>query len=65
MKIAIFGQAQFGRDVTEGLAAAGHEIVVVYAPAEGRRPDPLAELASERGWRTRRTRPASPPAPRP
>jgi methionyl-tRNA formyltransferase len=51
MKIAIFGQAPFGKDVTEGLAAAGHEIVGVYTPPEGRRPDPLAELASERGWR--------------
>lgn len=56
MKIAIFGQAQFGRDVTEGLADAGHEIVVIYAPAEGRRTDPLAELASERGWPLRRPR---------
>jgi len=56
MKIAIFGQAPFGRDVTDGLAAAGHEIVVVYAPAEGGRPDPLAELASERGWPLRRPR---------
>jgi methionyl-tRNA formyltransferase len=50
MRIAIFGQAPFGRDVTAGLAEAGHEIVGVYAPPEGRRPDPLAELASERGW---------------
>ena len=50
MKLAIFGQAPFGKDVTEGLSEAGHEIVGVYAPPEGGRPDPLAELASERGW---------------
>lgn len=54
LRIAIFGQAPFGRDVTDRLAAAGHEIVAVYAPpapAGGGRPDPLAELAEERGWR--------------
>ena len=50
MKLAIFGQAPFGRDVTASLAEAGHEIVGVYAPPESGRPDPLAELAGERGW---------------
>ena len=50
MKLAIFGQAPFGKDVTAGLADAGHEIVAVYAPPESGRPDPLAELAGERGW---------------
>lgn len=50
LKLAIFGQAPFGKDVTEGLVAAGHEIVGVYAPPEGARPDPLAALAEERGW---------------
>lgn len=50
LKIAIFGQAPFGRDVTAGLAEAGHAIVGVYAPPAGPRPDPLAELAEERGW---------------
>jgi methionyl-tRNA formyltransferase len=50
LKIAIFGQAPFGRDVTADLAEANHEIVGVYAPPEGPRPDPLAELAQERGW---------------
>lgn len=50
LKIAVFGQAPFGRDVTQGLADAGHEIVAVYAPPEGKRPDPLAELAEERGY---------------
>ncbi len=51
LRIAIFGQAPFGRDVTERLADAGHEIVGVYAPPKGGRPDPLAQLAEERGFR--------------
>ena len=50
LRIAIFGQAAFARDVTEGIAEAGHEIVGVYAPPDGGRPDPLAALAEERGW---------------
>ncbi len=50
LRIAIFGQAAFGREVSERLADAGHAIVGVYAPPEGPRPDPLAELAAERGW---------------
>lgn len=50
LRIAVFGQAPFGRDVTEELAQAGHEIVGVYTPPESGRPDPLAELASEQGW---------------
>jgi methionyl-tRNA formyltransferase len=50
MKIAVFGQAAFGRDVVLAVADAGHEIVGVYAPPEGARPDPLAEAAGERGW---------------
>ncbi len=51
LRIAIFGQALFGREVSERLADAGHEVVGVYAPPEGSRPDPLATLADERGWR--------------
>jgi methionyl-tRNA formyltransferase len=51
LRIAIFGQALFGREVSERLADAGHEVVGVYAPPEGSRPDPLAELANQRGWR--------------
>ncbi len=50
LRLAIFGQAPFGREVTEKLAQAGHEVVAVYTPPEGARPDPLAELAQERGW---------------
>ncbi len=50
LRIAIFGQAPFGRDVTERLADHGHDVVGVYAPPEGGRPDPLAALAEERRW---------------
>ena len=48
-KIAFFGQAQFGKDVLMRLLEAGHTIAGVYAPPEGRRPDPLAEEATQRG----------------
>jgi methionyl-tRNA formyltransferase len=50
LKIAIFGQAAFGKEVTERLADAGHSLVGVYVPPDDRRPDPLAELAQEREW---------------
>ena len=50
LRIAIFGQAPFGREVTERLADAGHEIVGVYAPPAGGRADPLATLAEEQGF---------------
>jgi methionyl-tRNA formyltransferase len=50
MRLVVFGQAPFGRKVFEGLAAAGHEIALVYAPADqGERADPLAEAAREAG----------------
>ena len=44
LRLAVFGQAPFGREVTEKLAKAGHEIAAVYAPPDAGRPDPLAEL---------------------
>lgn len=51
LRIAIFGQAPFGREVTERLADAGHEIVGVHVPPDaGSRVDPLAVLATEREW---------------
>ena len=50
IKIAIFGQAAFGRDVAVRVAEAGHNIVGVYTPPAGARPDPLATEAEERGW---------------
>jgi methionyl-tRNA formyltransferase len=51
LRIALFGQAAFGRDVAVRLLDAGHELVGVYAPPEGARPDPLAEEAQARGLR--------------
>lgn len=52
LRIAVFGQAPFGRDVCVRLAQAGHEIVGVHVPPDGGgRPDPLAEEARARGWR--------------
>ena len=49
LRIALFGQAAFGRDVLVRLLEAGHEAVGVYAPPEAGRPDPLAEEAISRG----------------
>ena len=49
MRIACFGQAPFGRDVLVRLLDAGHEIVGIYAPPAGAKPDPLAEEAEKRG----------------
>jgi methionyl-tRNA formyltransferase len=49
LRIALFGQAAFGKDVLDRLVDQGHEIVGVYTPPEGGRPDPLAEGARERG----------------
>lgn len=48
MRIAIFGQAPFGKDVLVRLAEAGHEIVAVYVPPDRGRPDPLAAEAEAR-----------------
>lgn len=50
-KIALFGQAAFAKDVLVRLLEAGHELVAVYAPPAGARPDPLAEEAAGRGLR--------------
>jgi methionyl-tRNA formyltransferase len=56
LRIALFGQAAFGRDVLRRLREQGHEIVAVYAPPDAGRPDPLAEEARARGLRCRRQR---------
>lgn len=49
LRIALFGQAAFAKDVLVGLVEQGHSLVGVYAPPEGARPDPLAVEAGERG----------------
>ena len=59
MRIALFGQAAFGKEVLERLLGEGHQVVGIYAPPEGGRPDPLAEEAARRGlplFRHRRMR---------
>lgn len=51
LRIALFGQAPFGRDVAVQLAEKGHDMVAVHVPPDGGgRADPLAEEAGERGW---------------
>ncbi len=51
LRIALFGQAPFGRDVAVRLAEAGHELVAVHVPPDARgRTDPLAAESEERGW---------------
>ncbi len=49
LRIALFGQAAFGRDVLLRLREQGHEVVAVYAPPDAGRPDALAEEARARG----------------
>jgi methionyl-tRNA formyltransferase len=56
LRIALFGQAAFGRDVLLRLEERGHAIVGVYAPPDAGRPDPLAEAAAARGLRLFRHR---------
>ncbi len=56
LRIALFGQAAFGRDVLLRLQEQGHEIVAVYAPPDAGRPDPLAAEAGVRGLRCLRHR---------
>jgi len=51
LRIAIFGQAPFGRDVAARLADAGHAVVYTHVPPDRPgRVDPLAAEATERGW---------------
>jgi methionyl-tRNA formyltransferase len=49
LRIALFGQAAFARDVLVRLQGAGHRVVGVYVPPDEGRPDPLAAEAAARG----------------
>jgi len=50
LRIALFGQAAFGRDVAVRLADAGYEMAAVHVPPDTGRPDPLATEAQTRNW---------------
>lgn len=51
LRIALFGQAPFGRDAAVRVVEAGHELVAVHVPPDaGRKQDPLAAEAQQRGW---------------
>jgi methionyl-tRNA formyltransferase len=49
MRIVLFGQAAFGKDVFDALRSAGEQIVGVSTPRAGARPDPLGVAAAEAG----------------
>ncbi len=49
MRIVVHGQQAFGKAVLEALLERGEDVVAVYAPPEGGRPDPLAEAAEAAG----------------
>jgi methionyl-tRNA formyltransferase len=49
LRVALFGQAAFGRETLERVRANGHEVVGVFAPPDTGRPDALAEFALELG----------------
>lgn len=49
MRIALFGQAAFGKDVLEALHGAGEKVVGVSTPRPSARPDPLAMAAIDAG----------------
>ena len=47
LRLAIFGQAPIAIECIDRLIDANHEIVVVYAPEDGGRPDALAQHARD------------------
>jgi methionyl-tRNA formyltransferase len=49
LRVALFGQAAFGRETLERVRANGHDVVGVFAPPDAGRPDALAERALELG----------------
>jgi methionyl-tRNA formyltransferase len=56
IKLAVFGQAAFGKDCLDRLHAAGYEIAGVIAPPDAGKPDPFAARADELGLRAIRRR---------
>ena len=56
LRIALFGMGPLARDCLDRLLEAGHEIVCVYGPPEGGRPDPLCQRATELGLALERRR---------
>ena len=56
LRVAIFGQAEFGRLCLDRIVAQGYEIAGVFAPPESGRPDLLAARADELGLRLIRRR---------
>jgi methionyl-tRNA formyltransferase len=65
VRVALFGQAAFGRDALVALREAGEQIVGVSAPvgAPGERPDALVAAAEEAGVPVLDTRSLREPAP--
>ncbi len=49
LRIALFGQAPLAIDCLERLHGAGHDVVTVFAPPDGPRPDALAARANALG----------------
>jgi methionyl-tRNA formyltransferase len=49
MRIALFGQAAFGKDTLDALLKAGEQVVGVSTPRAGARADPLRVAADEQG----------------
>jgi len=56
IRIALFGQAAFGKDCLDRLHGDGYEIGGVLAPPDAGKPDPLAARAEELGLRVLRRR---------
>jgi methionyl-tRNA formyltransferase len=56
VRLALFGQAAFGKDCLDRLHADGYEIAGVLAPPDAGKPDPLAARAEQLGLRVLRRR---------
>ena len=49
LRIAVFGQGDFGATCVDRFREDGHEVVAIFAPADSGRPEPLAARAGELG----------------